>query len=103
MVNNRQAGKNLERSVAKRMGGKRVGILGKEDISCGPWSIEAKKRKAFVGCKYMEQAVRNCPAGKTPIVIVHMTSQRHGKDLVMMRFRDFEEWFGKLDLEKRRG
>jgi len=62
-VNNRQRGKATERAVAKRIGGKRVGILGAEDVSHPLFSIEVKSRKAFVAGDWMAQAVRNCPEG----------------------------------------
>lgn len=96
MTNNRRAGKQYERVMAKRMGAKRIGVLGKEDLEHPIWSIEAKKRRAFAGAVFMDQAVRNCPEGKTPVVMVHVTGQRHGNDLVMMRLADWEQWFGTL-------
>lgn len=96
---NRQRGKRFEKVVAKSIGGTRVGIFGKEDVttSDGLWSIECKSRKAFIGEKFMAQCVRNCPDGKTPVVIVHVTGRRHEDDLVMMRFADWQDWHGTLD------
>jgi hypothetical protein len=93
---NRQRGKATEKAIAKRIGGKRVGIFGGEDIDAGPFSVEVKDRSVFVGGSFMAQAVRNCPQGKTPLVIVHVTGARHDGDLVIMRMRDWEEWFGDL-------
>jgi hypothetical protein len=56
-----------------------------------------KDRKAFVGAGFMAQAIRNCPQGKTPLVIVHVTGARHNGDLVMMRLRDWQDWYGTLN------
>jgi len=95
-ANNRKRGKRTEAAIAKTLGGKRLGILGKDDVQAGPFSIEVKDRVKFVGTTFMEQAVRNCPEGKTPLVIVHTTGQRHDGDLVMMRMKDWQDWYGQL-------
>ncbi len=58
------------------------------------FSVEAKERKKFVGQKFMEQAIRNCPTGKTPIVIVHILGKKHDNDLVMIRLKDWIAWMG---------
>ena len=91
---NRRRGKNTERAIAKRMGGKRIGILGKDDVQVGPFSIEVKDKKRFAGEKIMLQAERNCPKDKTPLAVVHLTGQSHDKDILMMRMKDAEEWYG---------
>jgi hypothetical protein len=93
---NRQRGKNHERAIAKRLGGKRVGIFGGQDVEHDLYSIEAKSRQKFVATGWMDQAVRNAPANKIPVVIVHVTNQRRDNDLVMMRMKDFEDWHGTL-------
>lgn len=97
---NRQRGKNTERVLAKRLNGKRVGIFGREDILCPLWSIEVKTRQRFSGEGFMMQAVRNCPEGKTPLVIVHLHGRRHCGDFVIMRLRDFEDYLGKIKSKK---
>ena len=91
---NRHRGKRTERAIAGIMGGRRLGILGNDDVQAGPFSIEVKDRFRFSGAKFMEQAVRNAPADKTPLVIVHTTGTRHVDDLVMLRLRDWLDWFG---------
>ncbi|MBF0487215.1 MAG: hypothetical protein HQK98_03555 [Nitrospirae bacterium] len=93
---NRQRGKAAERAVAKRMNGKRIGIMGGEDVEHPLFSIEVKSRKAFVAGDWMSQAVRNCPEGKTPLVVVHVSGQRHTEDMVIIRMKDFEDFMGKL-------
>lgn len=96
--NNRKRGKRNEHALAKRLNGKRVGILGKEDITCGVFSIEAKSYVRFAGAKVMEQAERNAPEGKTPLAIIHVKGQRRDNDLVMIRLKNWEEWYGKLEV-----
>ena len=87
---NRKRGKATERNIAKRVGGVRVGLLGNEDINHPEFSIEVKDRKKFTGVKYLEQAERNCPDGKIPIAIVHVTRQCHGRDVVLVRLNDWQ-------------
>lgn len=93
---NRRRGKRTEAAIAKRLGGKRLGILGNDDVQAGLFSIEVKDRVKFVGTGFMAQAVRNCPEGRTPLVIVHTTGTRHEGDLVMMRMTDWIDWHGGL-------
>ncbi len=94
---NRDRGKRTEQAVAGLLNGKRLGLLGSEDVSAGPFSIEVKDRMTFAGASFMAQAVRNCPTGKTPLVVVHVTGKRHESDLVMIRLSDWIDWFGKLE------
>lgn len=86
---NRQRGKRNEKALAKLMNAERVGIFGKEDGRDEMFSMEWKSRKTFVGQKWMEQAVTNCPEGKIPLVTVHVTGQRRMNDLVMVRLCDW--------------
>jgi hypothetical protein len=95
-LGNRDRGKRAEREVAKRVGGKRIGLMGGEDIFHPIYSIECKSRNAFVGEGFLAQAERNCPKGKTPIAIVHITHKPHGKDIVLMRLSDFEAHNGEF-------
>jgi hypothetical protein len=90
---NKRAGRLYQTYIAQKLGGKSVGTIEGQDVEHPLYSIECKKRKAFIGQKFMEQCVRNCPRGKIPLVIVHVTNQRHEDDFVMMRLADFEERF----------
>ena len=89
--------------MAKRLGGKSVGTIEGQDISFDdslvdkPWSIEVKHRKKFVGNTFMNQAIKNAPVGKTPLVIVHELNQRFDNSLVLIRLKDWEEWYGKFE------
>ena len=95
-MNNRQRGKNTERALAKKLGAKRVGVLGKEDINHSLFSIEVKHRKRIVIEAWMQQAERNCEAGKTPLLIIHQLNKKHSNDIVCMRLKDFEDYLWKL-------
>jgi len=88
-------GKRCEKALASRLGGRRVGLMGKDDIDCGPFSIEVKSRKKFAGEAFLEQAERNAQPGKTPIAIVHIFGKQHSNDIVMIRLRDWEAWHGR--------
>ncbi|BCG46830.1 hypothetical protein GEOBRER4_n1644 [Citrifermentans bremense] len=93
---NRQRGKENEKVLAKIMNGDRKGLLGGEDISAGPWSIEAKSRVKSTAHTFMSQAVRNCPNGKAPMVIIHLHNSRRDNDLVCVRLSDWREMYGNL-------
>lgn len=86
---NRERGKDSEREVAKLFNGKRVGILGDEDIAHPNFSIEVKSRKKFVAKRWMKQAEKNNKENKIPLVVVHEANTPHKKDLVIINIRDF--------------
>jgi len=92
---NKHAGRKYQSKLAKMLGGKSVGTIEGQDIEHPLWSIEAKKRKAFVACEWMDQCRRNCPDGKTPVLIVHVTGKRHNEDLVIMTLEHWRDWHGK--------
>ena len=48
---NRRRGKDAERKIAEMFEGKRIGIMGGEDVMHPYFSIEVKSRKAFIGEK----------------------------------------------------
>lgn len=52
-ADNRRRGKNTERALARRLGGRRTGVLGGEDINHPLLSIEAKSRQRFIGERFM--------------------------------------------------
>lgn len=87
---NRKRAKEVERRLAKKLGGRRVGILGQEDIEHERFSIEVKSRKKFVAEAWMKQAEKNAK-GKIPIVIVHVTGKHHENDYVIIKLKDFKE------------
>lgn len=99
MSRQRQRGNAVERAVAKRLDGERVGHLGGEDVSTSAFSVECKERASLPIwlTDAMAQAVRHCPEGKLPMVVLHALGARHDNDLVVIRLRDFEDWFGRAD------
>lgn len=93
---NKRQGKAVQKKVVESLGGRNIGTLGGEDGEHQVWSIEVKALARFGGEKYMNQCIRNCRAGKTPLLIVHITNKRHTDDLVIMRRSDWDAWFGKI-------
>ena len=99
MSNSYRKGYRAEKKVADLVGGKRVGILGKEDISDpkGVFSYEVKMRKKlpkFLKDCY-EQACANCGAGKHPVVVLKEKGKRYDDAFVIMRLRNFLSWLHK--------
>lgn len=43
------------------------------------------RKESFVGNTYMNQAEKNCPDTKLPVVVVHTTGKRHESDVVIVR------------------
>jgi hypothetical protein len=91
---NKAQGRKVQSKIAKMTGGKSVGTIEGQDVSYHdrPLSVEVKHRKSFVAHGWMEQAERNAPEGKIPVVIVHTKNTRYDKSLVLMRFKDWMEW-----------
>jgi len=42
--------------------------------------------RMFKGNSYMDQAEKNCPDAKLPVVVVHTTGRRHLNDVVIVRW-----------------
>ncbi|MBC7224758.1 MAG: hypothetical protein H5T59_10880 [Anaerolineae bacterium] len=49
-----------------------------------------------VTARGVAQAVRNAAPGTLPLVVLHQVGDRHDDDLVVLRPRDFCDWFGDL-------
>lgn len=86
---NRERGKESEKEVAKLFNGKRMGLLGGEDIFHPKFSIEVKSRKKFAAVKWMDQSKKNNKDNKIPIVVVHQANKHHENDLVLINIMDF--------------
>jgi hypothetical protein len=91
---NRDRGKRLERTTAAVLGGRRLGVMGGQDVEAGLFSVECKSRQKFVAQSWMDQAKRNCPPERVPMVVVHVHGQRHADDLVMVRMSDWRDLYG---------
>jgi hypothetical protein len=88
---NRKKGKRVEKAIAKRLDGIRVGILGAEDVLTEQFAIEVKTRKKFVALSWYQQAVKNAKKNKIPLLIVHISNKHHDNDLVILSLKDFEK------------
>ena len=104
---NRQRGKSYEKWLASDLGGRRVGILCREDVDLpGGIYAECKERQDIPKflTNFMEQAERNCGshfsdekrvalAGITPAVFIHQCSRSHDQDIVCMRYDDWKSLY----------
>ena len=97
-MKNREIGKRNERALAKRIGGEGEGIFGGEDIRQGMFSIEAKSRKRYSIKKHLDQAIRNCPENKIPLLILHEHAKHRDNDMVVLRLKDWEDLHGREKL-----
>ena len=52
------------------------------------WLVDAAK-----------QAVANARDGRIPLLVLHEKGRRHDNDLVVMRLKDFEDFFGAIRKE----
>ena len=90
--------KAVEREIARRLGGHRLGCTGQAtaDVITNSLAVEVKTRKTLPHwlLDAIGQAVGAASDGRLPIVVLHEKGQRHDNDLVVMRLADFEAWFG---------
>ncbi|MDD3494258.1 MAG: hypothetical protein PHZ19_12260 [Candidatus Thermoplasmatota archaeon] len=90
--------KEHEKRTSKAFGGRRVSSpWRKGPDSEGDWYVaECKARKLLPQwlVNAVMQAVRDAKDGQLPIAVLHQKHQRSENDLVVMRRRDFEAWFG---------
>jgi hypothetical protein len=88
---NRDRGKRAERAVATMLGGKRVGIMGGEDVQHEVYSIEVKSRKSHSVFSWFRQCINNNKDKKIPMLVLHEHGKRHENDLVCLSMKDFIE------------
>lgn len=87
-----------EKRTAEFIGGERVSApwrKGPDAVS--DWAVaECKARKLLPQwlVDAVMQAVRDAQDGQLPMAVLHQKYQRSENDLVVMRRRDFEAWFG---------
>ena len=92
--------KAVERAIARVLSGRRISnhALGQQtpDVETDAYSIEVKHRKRLPAWieDAVTQAERNATPGKLPLAVLHESGRRHDNDLVVVRLRDFVEWFG---------
>jgi len=79
--------------VSKYLGGRRVGVLGDQDVETEDFDIEVKHgdqvTKWFTDS--WEQAETNCREGQIPLLYIHPTRWRYVDGLVVLRAEDFKE------------
>ena len=92
---NRDRGKAFERHIAKKIGGKRIGIIGGEDVAHEVISVEAKAVSRSTAHTWYDQCERNAPLGKLPVVVVHKHSSKHDTDLAILNLDMFLELLNK--------
>lgn len=47
----------------------------------------------------MAQAVQAARPGQLPLCVLHQAKARHDDDLVVLRLKDFQDWFGSVKEE----
>lgn len=84
--------------MARRLGGRRTGHLGGQDVDAGWLSVEVKSRQSLPAwlTDALAQARRHAQDGQLAIVILHVHGARHDDNLVVLRLKDFEQWFGEM-------
>lgn len=97
-IKGRNRGKALERAIARRLDGQRVGCTGlaTPDVLSDRFSVECKSRQSLPSwlVEAMRQAAHNAPEGKIPVVLLHQTGKRHDEDIVCLHLGDFQRQQG---------
>ena len=100
MSKNRNRGKALERFIAKDLGGRRVGILGKADVELPGMILECKERKRLP--RFIAHCFEQVEKYESKLrrgVVLHELGQEHDEDIVMVRLKHFREILGRLKEE----
>lgn len=90
-MRNKARGKANQARMAKMLGVMNVGTIMDTDGLGEHFACEFKSRKKSAVHKFMEQAIKNCPADRIPLVMLHLYGTRSGNDLIMFRYRDWEK------------
>ena len=89
--------KSIERAVCKLFGGVRrwKGEEGNDCVNTGHWSVECKHGKQVPKKleKYMLQAEGDASEDEVAVVVMHREGMNIMDSYVMMRLRDFREWY----------
>jgi len=79
--------KRTERRIARRLGGRRLGSLGRSapDVIAGGLSVEVKHRRRLPAWlkQALSQAERGAPSGSLPLVVLHEAGSRD--DVALLR------------------
>ena len=92
----RQRGNAHERAVASRLGTTRTGQYGGVDVPTEAFAVECKERQAIPLWLHdaVDQAIKHARPGQLPLVWLHQLGKRHDNDYVVIRAKEFQEWFG---------
>ena len=90
--------KHTERVIARRLNAQRAGPTGRTgaDVYSDWLSVEVKHREHLpLWLKAgLDQAATGAGEWRLPLLVLHEAGQRHDNDIVCLRLRDFEAWFG---------
>ena len=96
--------KRTERVVARRLGGERVPVSGRQrgdvpDVKHELWSDEVKhwSRMPVRVVEAMQQAKAAVRGDQVPIVVLHAADTHHDEDLVVVRLGDFVDLVGEVE------
>jgi hypothetical protein len=88
-----------ELKVSKLLGGQRAGAVGREgaDVIHPHLSVEVKERRRLPDwlLHAMAQAV-GAADGRLPMVVLHRAGDRYDDAMVIIRMRDWREWYGEV-------
>lgn len=89
--------KAIERKICKMFGGVRrwKGEAGNDCVGTGHWSVECKHGKQVPKKleTYMLQAEGDCTEDCVPVVVMHPHGANILDSYVMLRLKDFREWY----------
>lgn len=91
--------KGVELEICRRLGGERTGPVGKDGPDCTGiehLGVQIKHGKQIPKTiqKWMGQTIGDCPEEKLPLLIMHPFQSGINDSLVVMRFKDYIDWYG---------
>jgi hypothetical protein len=96
-----KAWKATERTVAAALHGRRVPVSGRgrgdvPDVAHDHLAVEVKHRGKLPNWLHnaSAQATASARDGKLPLVVLHEAGRRHADDFVVLRMRDWIDWYG---------
>ena len=96
---NCRRGKENERYLAKRFGGRRLGTMGKIDVEIPGFAVECKERKSIPALikSGLNQAMANRINGEKQIPLLHLHEQSAGRktDMIVMLIDDWAKMYRK--------
>jgi len=102
MTRTRRSWKRHESAIAEKLGGTRNPCTGGQhsDVDAGPFAAEVKLRRSLPQWIHdaVDQAARSA-GERTPIVV--LVESRQGikaRRYVLLRFEDFVDWHGSLEM-----